>query len=560
MLLDNEDVLSSAISRIINETPFEYQQVEAFGSGLCDGNRNPDQLEEEEEGEDGHETGRDKDPPSGWDSQNVLNKNDHPPERHPPSSDEAQDIPNKRNRAPSVSPILGTTFASISPGSIKQPIPRSSKVSSILRSSSTEIAYSTVAQVGKIKAVVPSSQVLDNEIWETWMASLYNEEQLYEEDGTVGAARSISPGISTAPARRVSRRAPPRYQRAATEFEVEEFGEVGTASRIVSRSIRDSSINEDHQQERQHRRNVPDSTDRSCMRRVEERSRDVEELRHRPFIIPSPVPEFEVDDENRGSYLGNLHSGLREENTRTQAQSTTNPTKEQDPDDIWRTFIFGSDEADHISTPVLSPGLDLHNPIASSMLGNPSTAVSAKSPPYIASQYRNISSHSDSTPKSHTPSTSSMVDSSYIEIPWNPPTGVPSTRMRSTLDGTTSLHASDGSRHSSHSDPALSSDNPTSSKSVCATTASLAVMTSSQSGASKSSESLPSQRHQKLVFTKPKRYQGVKSASESSQVEEEHLHIGYGMMRDNYVEARQKKECDIYSLVDSDEIDSIEDN
>lgn len=98
----------------------------------------------------------------------------------------------------------GRLIFSLSTASLHQPAPRRLKVSSLLRSSSSDIAESTMAQVGKDKPIVPSSQVLENEIWETWIAP----EQKYDHssddpnlnDLEKAQRVSISPGVSTYPA------------------------------------------------------------------------------------------------------------------------------------------------------------------------------------------------------------------------------------------------------------------------------------------------------------------------------------------------------------------------
>ena len=80
-----------------------------------------------------------------------------------------------RKSATSGSPIPGV-FTSSS-ASMHHPKPQSSKVSALLRSDTSDNAESTFAHVGKIKPAVPSSQALENEVWETWMAPLKDDEE-----------------------------------------------------------------------------------------------------------------------------------------------------------------------------------------------------------------------------------------------------------------------------------------------------------------------------------------------------------------------------------------------
>jgi hypothetical protein len=282
------------------------------------------------------------------------------------------------------------------------------------------------------------------------------------------------------------------------------------------------------------------------MRRVGEHPRDVDDLLNKNFIILSPVPEFEV--QNEGIAIRQLHSEARRDKAVDQAQAIIAPTKEQDPDEIWRAFVFGSDKMDEIdrtSKPVSSLGFDGQALTTSSMLGKPPLAISDESTTHTAQRYQNTPDHSDSTLKSHTPSTTaSNADSSSNEIPWNPPTGVPSTRKRSTRDGFIDLKASNGSQNLSLSDRVLPSNEPTSSSKSEHGTISMAVIASSRSGKLKSSKSppSPSPRPQKVVFTKPRRYKGIKSASELSHAEEEPLHIGRGLARKSIERLRRRKE------------------
>jgi hypothetical protein len=87
---------------------------------------------------------------------------------------------------------------SSSTASIHHPAPQSSRVSVLLRSASSDVAESTMAQVGKNKPVIPSSQVLENEIWETWIApeKKYDYSSDCNEQGSVLRV-PISPGVST---------------------------------------------------------------------------------------------------------------------------------------------------------------------------------------------------------------------------------------------------------------------------------------------------------------------------------------------------------------------------
>ena len=98
----------------------------------------------------------------------------------------------------------GQPIVSSSTTSLQHPKPQSSRTSLLLRSDSAEITASIVAQVGTTNPIVPSSQAIDNEIWESWVGPVFDEHSQQElEDLREQRARiqgvSISPGISQGP-------------------------------------------------------------------------------------------------------------------------------------------------------------------------------------------------------------------------------------------------------------------------------------------------------------------------------------------------------------------------
>jgi hypothetical protein len=129
--------------------------------------------------------------PEGKDHHPVGHQNNlepHPNIRH------AGITPTPENNNPYPRRLI---FSS-STASIHHPAPQSSRVSVLLRSASSDVAESTMAQVGKNKPVIPSSQVLENETWETWIApeQKYDYSSDYNEQGGVQHV-PISPGVST---------------------------------------------------------------------------------------------------------------------------------------------------------------------------------------------------------------------------------------------------------------------------------------------------------------------------------------------------------------------------
>jgi len=86
--------------------------------------------------------------------------------------------------------------------SVHHPAPQSSKLKLFLRnlrSSSSELAHSTVAHVGRANPAVPQSQMLDHKTWEIWVNDMdgnYSSNGICEQPAMVETL--ISPGISEA--------------------------------------------------------------------------------------------------------------------------------------------------------------------------------------------------------------------------------------------------------------------------------------------------------------------------------------------------------------------------
>jgi hypothetical protein len=87
---------------------------------------------------------------------------------------------------------------------VYHPKPQSSKVSVLLRSSSSDIANNTTAQVSPTKPVVPPSQALDNDIWETWITEPCDRKTVVSSAESIDSQHvvrpiSINPGGSAIP-------------------------------------------------------------------------------------------------------------------------------------------------------------------------------------------------------------------------------------------------------------------------------------------------------------------------------------------------------------------------
>jgi hypothetical protein len=545
MLLDNNEYLRNIPSRGANMTSFDYEDDQASRNSPYPPIKN---LEDERDSGDS-QLGYDAQSGGGEDNGFFGDVYDFDQDYHNYSSKEADTSPNVPDR----SPILGIPF---SPSLIKHPIPQSSIVSSILRSGSSQIADSTVAQIGKFKPVVPSSQILDNEVWETWMAPLFNDEPCHDQPGEersdVESESRISPGISTAPACQFRRPKSTMYQ-SAPKAEVEEFNEVERALRIVNPSVPGSSCTEDHVGRREPTRITfrSEPEGHSQMRRVEEPMSSLNTTRvgmsnlpatNIAAVLETPMGHFDCPPSELTRTRNYLH-----------AQPETKGRNKAHPDDLWRKFVFGSEETvetDHIPKP--SPFLQTmrQNDIGYSERGDPSTGAPANSPTYTERRNESTTQCSKSGPQAHTPSTVLKADTTSSDMPWDPPKGVASGTYLPTREDNTSLHSCKRTQDSFTSDPALDSDDSTLSGLSETGQPSIAVVASSQSRASNSWDTPPSSRPKKIVFKKPKRYERAKTAPQSSPTQEEPLHIGRVLMEGS----KKKQARDIYNLMDSDEV------
>jgi hypothetical protein len=461
MLLDNDEVLRSMSQNGVNESYENLFDDQDDVISKWDPHRRssypPSKESADEEDYRDYQTGRDGQQVNGEDDQYAGDEYDSTQDFH---IHFPMEVGIRYISERSISPIaVGTSFSSTL---IKHPIPQSSKVSSILRCDSSEVANSTVAQVGKVKTVVPSSQVLENEIWETWMAPLYDEKpfpgQVDEED--VEQERSISPGNSTAPARRLTRHSARHYQMKNVEVDDETASEVDKASRMVNPSIPGSSSTADHSGRRELRCNVlrrdPEGPSKSG--RFEEPMRGTENLNKKTtWTSDTHTRKAGGRPEDQMGNLGVLPNGITAAKLSLGAQPKSVEKKEEDPDAIWRKFVFGSDEMDEIGliskrTQSLETA---QNETVSSVREDHSTGASAISLTYAETQGRNTPNRSEPSRQSHTPnsqtsdnsltysedeshdtsrrpipgthtpkSTLSKADTSSTDIPWDPPTGV----------------------------------------------------------------------------------------------------------------------------------------
>jgi hypothetical protein len=119
-----------------------------------------------------------------------------------------------------------------------------------------------------------------------------------------------------------------------------------------------------------------------------------------------------------------LHGDFSRASNSSQAQSKAEKSQKEVLDDIWRKFVFNSDEIDDIGPtfkPSQSLGTQRQNDGVLAVRGKGFSPASPNFPIYAEHQSQNTPGLSGSRPLSHTPSTLSKAGSSSTDIPWEPP-------------------------------------------------------------------------------------------------------------------------------------------
>lgn len=498
MLLDNEEILASDSSGIERKgIPFRHPEMAVFdldsntyGEGLegngaqrlheSPGNRGIPHGWDEEEFESGKKT---------KDNVRSIKEENAPLADSGPGINISEVSILDRNGAPRHRRLI---FSSSS-APIQQPVPQSSKVSRLLRSCSSDIAESTVAQVGQPKPVVPSSQILDNEIWQTWVVPSYEEDEhesgYADEDNDYREEVSISPGASNAPAAVYSRRRiSPEYIDKSSVLEgtesLDDNEEIDSSAQIVNSRI-----------------SVPHKT-----------------VKDQNFI--QGVMSAKVDKTVAKTYkalLNKLSTKMPETRTALKAQVGQKPAKDGNTDEIWRKFVFGSwsdgdDELDQ--NPKSSQVFQINKPFpGSSMIAHlPNVGFSSA-----------VSSRPDKTLNASTPVGRHAKANHYLpselslrknaSIYWKPQGETQSDSYLSTGDEHMSMRSYKGSLITSDLDPGHDS---------------MDAHASSQSVRSAS----PWLRKKKIIFTKPEPLVGANANLESSNTEEGTAYIGHRSLVD----------------------------
>ncbi|KAH8599282.1 hypothetical protein B0O99DRAFT_683260 [Bisporella sp. PMI_857] len=219
-----------------------------------------------------------------------------------------------------------------SPVSVQHPKPQSLRVFSLLHSSPTELADSIAVQIGRQKPVVPNSQILDNEIWETWIGDLSGEGHTQDDndDQFYQSNISISPGISA---------------------EYRQFSWVEThsparaplsQSKVIS--LIDEEIGDLHSE-------GDDSTHRilydhhELAKQKYTKSREQAKYRNDGIKGESTV---ELNCSTKATPQSQTVINTRESMSKTTAVKESTPDPSPDPEEVWRKFVFSDSDDESI--------------------------------------------------------------------------------------------------------------------------------------------------------------------------------------------------------------------
>jgi hypothetical protein len=412
--------------------------------------------------------------------------------------------------------LPGRLVFSSSTASIHHPAPRSSRVSVLLRSASSDIAESTIAHVGKDKPAVPNSQILENEIWETWIAPEQNHDRSsdYLNINELGNFQRvfISPGVSThhGPCHASSVGDDIENGR-LIEVKGSNLGEPATDSEQSNVQVSPISDSPAH--------STSDLTQRETQEfhdRAEESGQNFSPPQQELPKSVSPVLPYNLvmDEDQNQSWTKFLFGGIGDELDATISTPTCDVELSQ-KGYFSGTSIRGQASGDGCAVSDLNPGVqDTNTPTAPSSISGGALRITEASPCPTSSRYRE-----------------SQVDVASTEdfLSWR---------------GSISVQARKSSTLASSSD---------------CVAASVAVHLTSQYSTSNLVETANPYRKQKITFTRPKPFIGRK-ANLYAVDQRESLHIGRNLMEDdrNFHSGR-KRTHDVRPLAGSNEPDEEED-
>lgn len=406
----------------------------------------------------------------------------------------------------------GRLIFSSSTGSMHHPAPRSSRVSVLLRSASSDIAESTIAQVGKNRPFVTSSQVLENEIWKMWAAQEQAYDHFSDSSGCNERSKAqreiISPGISVNQAPWTSR----------SEWEAE------------------GGMEDDRSHELQARESeaVTTRSDQSDIVISENSDGPESSIPETTLVVAQEVEDIANEDGQKTSLAD------KEFPNAISPILPHNPIIEEDQNESWTKFLFGGigDESE-TSVPILEQNVAPSQKgyvFGTSILGQASNTGFPL--PYSTSDFESEETPAGDSSKygqvSVSPCTSgSRYRGTQLELA--------STGQSSVGKGGISVRAEQGSVFPSNSDYFSTSD---------------AVHPTSSDSTSDRVEIAGGKNPQrKVTFTRPKPFIGGKKNMTNAQ-QCDSLHIGRGLREDDEsYDSGRKRAQPVHSFLELDERD-----
>ncbi|EKD17058.1 hypothetical protein MBM_04635 [Drepanopeziza brunnea f. sp. 'multigermtubi' MB_m1] len=425
----------------------------------------------------------------------------------------------------------GKVAFSSSSTSIHHPVPQSSKRSVLIRSNSSQFTASNIAQVGVGRAVVSNSQLLENEIWRTWIAPEDSDDQpgeIESRDSPSGDGY-ISPGMSLPPPRPPSMSIPAEdaYSSELEEpytGEVEEKEAEDELQKYYCEGTSACEGVEDNQSEHSHH----------------------EELFGQPLVEGEPeLPARNATDEGVTCFIQGLQTTPLKIPRGPSMQPPLRLVEEDksiDVNEAWRKFVLGS-SSDEIEAPGFvmdaNTASSEQDPIGSSLVAHAATER-------ITGVQASDQSPSGASPGRPSISSGFPVtdNSSFLRnpSPWDSNLGSTSTHRFASTDEGAAVDAANASARN------LSSEMAPSSRAV-----------EESSAASRSVSSTAKAPTRKFIFTKPRPFIGRNSRTDV-EVDDEFVHIGRGLRGGEEVVGSKTKENwlrDIHSIVASDERDEL---
>ncbi|CZS88021.1 uncharacterized protein RCO7_00990 [Rhynchosporium graminicola] len=443
-----------------------------------------------------------------------------------PSSDDLQSSRPKKHITPAIDlrQILrsGQEVFSSSSASMRYPKPQSSRISVLLREESSLLAESRVAQVGIQEPKLPSSQLLQNEMWQRWVLPQSQGEEDNEglPDSTWGS-QPVSPGVSGTPPVRLPSISIPDEE--ANSSELEEplhhdqlyVGHGDTTNLLID----DDTSNEEE--------NDCDGYEDDCTEvshvDINSQYNEISNRKCTPSIDGKGNAERTsgfTDSKNNDQPIEFWPLDL----PAVKPLIALNPS--EDPDEVWRKFVFGSSATSESRSPSVAEPFE-------SIVAHPSSGRD------LDADFRSTTSLrptecGDSQAIDNSSNNFSSYDRAQSGLQHSSPP----------VDGRTNVHATNGSAPPSSSEKA-----PTT----------MAVRAKSQSSISYGAYSDSPRPQRGFVFSKPKPFVGQKSHLDAP-LNEEPLYIGRGLRENNKKDSEglKSKRAAILKFADIDEQDELE--